>query len=201
MAQKPGNLKVTNQNIAIFASGSGSNAEAFFKYFGGNKNINICLLLTNNKHAFAIQRAEKFGIPSVTFNRHEFYETDGVLNILKKHDISFIVLAGFLWKIPLNLIGSYHRRMVNIHPALLPKFGGKGMYGMYVHRAVVEAGEKESGITIHYVTENYDEGEIIFQEKCDVASSDSPEMVARNVQKLEHKFYPEVVEKCLSALK
>ena len=201
MPQKPDNLKVTNQNLAIFASGSGSNAEVFFKFFRGNKNINICLLLSNNKNAFALQRAENFGILGITFDRKEFYETDKILNLLKENQISFIVLAGFLWKVPMNLITSYPRRMVNIHPALLPKFGGKGMYGMHVHRAVIEAGEKETGMTIHYVTENYDEGEIIFQGKCEVESSDSPETLAKKVQQLEHKFYPEVVAKILSTLK
>lgn len=194
-------MKVTNQNLAIFASGNGSNAEAFFKFFRGNKNINIGLLLSNNKKAFALSRAEKFGIPTITFNRTEFYETDRVLDILKKHQISFIVLAGFMWKVPMNLINSYQGKMVNIHPALLPKFGGKGMYGMHVHEAVIEAGEKESGFTIHYVTRDYDEGEIIFQGKCVVESTDSPETLAGKVQKLEHKFYPEVVEKVLSVLK
>ena len=193
-------MKVTNQNLAIFASGSGSNAEAFFKYFRGNKNINICLLLSNNKKAFALRRAEKYGVPTVTFDRHEFYETDRVLSTLKEHHISFIVLAGFLWKIPIELIGNYQGKMVNIHPALLPKFGGKGMYGMHVHKAVIEADEKESGITIHYVTENYDEGEIIFQEKCEVKPADLPETLAERIQKLEHKFYPQVVEKTLSVL-
>lgn len=194
-------MKVTNQNLAIFASGSGTNAEAFFKYFRGNKNINICLLLSNNKNAFALQRAAKFDVPAVTFDRREFYETGSVLDTLKEHGISFIVLAGFLWKIPQKVIDAYHGKIVNIHPALLPKFGGKGMYGIHVHKAVIEAGEKESGITIHYVTENYDEGEIIFQKKCEVMRSDSPETLAARVQKLEHKFYPEVVEKSLTILK
>ena len=194
-------MKVTNQNLAIFASGNGSNAEAFFKYFRGNKNINIGLLLSNSKNAFALRRAKKFDIPAFTFDRTEFYETDGVLNILKEHHISFIVLAGFLWKVPMKLIENYPDKIVNIHPALLPRFGGKGMYGMHVHKAVIDAGEKESGITIHYVTENYDEGKIIFQGKCEVQSTDSPEILAERVQKLEHKFYPKVVEKTLSILK
>ena len=201
MLQKPDNLKVTNKNLAIFASGSGSNAEAFFKYFRGNKNINICLLLSNNKKAFALQRADKFGVPTITFEREELYENESVIDTLKAYQIDFIILAGFMWKVPSNLIESYQGKIVNIHPALLPKYGGKGMYGMNVHKAVLEAGEKESGITIHHVTEDYDEGEIIFQCKCEVRPSDLPETLAERVQKLEHKFYPQIVENTLTNLK
>ncbi len=193
-------MKVQDHNVAIFASGGGSNAEMFFTYFASNKNINICLLLTNNKNAFAIKRAEKFGVPAITFTREELYETDHIIQLLKRYKIDFIVLAGFLWKVPSNLIESFPNKIVNIHPALLPKFGGKGMYGKYVHQAVVEAGETESGITIHYVNSNYDEGQIIFQEKCTVEPDDTPEIVAEKVLKLEHFHFPRVVEKLMTSL-
>lgn len=193
-------LKVTNRNLAIFASGGGSNAEQFFTYFRSNKNINIRLLLTNNKNAFAIKRAEKYEIPTVTFTRSEFYESDHVIKILTEHDINLIVLAGFLWKITEQMIAKFPNKIINIHPALLPKFGGKGMYGKYVHEAVVNAGEKESGITIHYVNSNYDEGKIIFQEKCNVEANDTPELLAEKVLKLEHLHFPRVVGQLLSSL-
>ncbi len=191
---------MTNYNIAIFASGGGTNAEMFFEYFRSNKCANISLLLSNNKNAFALKRAEKNDIPNYYCNREDFYENDKVKNILAVYAIDFIVLAGFLWKVPDELIALYPNKIVNIHPALLPKFGGKGMYGRHVHEAVMAAGEKESGITIHYVNQNYDEGQIIFQKKCELTADDTISTITEKVQKLEHKYYTEVVENLLSDL-
>jgi phosphoribosylglycinamide formyltransferase 1 len=185
------------EKIAIFASGSGSNAEKIFQYFQDHPSIEVSLVLTNNPQAFVIERAKKYNIPTVHFNRAAFYETGEVLNALADHSITFIVLAGFLWLMPEKIVNAYTDKIINIHPALLPKFGGKGMYGMNVHKAVVEAGEKCSGITIHYVNCNYDEGNIIFQASCDLTPEDSPETVAQKVQLLEHAHYPEVIEKII----
>ncbi len=147
------------KNIAIFASGSGTNAENIIKYFANDEIVNIALIISNKKDAFVHERVKSYGIESVTFSKNDFETTDKVLDILKEREIDFIVLAGFLLKVPENLINAYPDGIINIHPALLPKYGGKGgMYGDNVHKAVVENGEKESGITIHYVNENYDEG-------------------------------------------
>ncbi len=180
--------------IAIFASGSGSNAENIANYFNLNENVEVSLFLTNNPNAFVVERAKKLGVKSYIFNKTDFTKTDQILRFLQENNINLIVLAGFLLKIPENLIKSYPNKIVNIHPALLPKFGGKGMYGDNVHKAVVEAKETESGITIHYVNENYDEGKIIFQEKFDVLPTDTFENVAEKIHKLEYKHYPEVIE-------
>ncbi|MDN5203487.1 phosphoribosylglycinamide formyltransferase [Fulvivirgaceae bacterium BMA10] len=182
-------------NLAIFASGSGSNAEKFFEYFRDKPDKHVSLILTNKQDAFVIERAKRNHVPFEVFNRQQFYESNHVLETLKRNQIDLIVLAGFLWKVPDNLIEAYPNRIINIHPALLPKFGGKGMYGKYVHQAVIEAGEEESGITIHYVNQNYDEGKIIFQVSCKVIPSDTPETLAKKVQMLEHEHYPKIVEK------
>jgi phosphoribosylglycinamide formyltransferase 1 len=182
------------QKIAIFASGSGSNAENIAKYFLNHEKIEVSLILTNNKKAFVIDRAIKLNIKYHIFTREDFYETNDVLGLLKEKEIDIIVLAGFLWLIPQYLLDSYRDRIINIHPALLPKYGGKGMYGDKVHQAVVLAKDKESGITIHYVNENYDEGQIICQYKCEVVETDSVETLAGKIHHLEYKYYPKVIE-------
>ena len=183
------------KRIAIFASGSGSNAQKIIEYFADNQNIIVDSVWTNNPSAYVLERAKKCGIDSFIFSREEFKSTLFVVQKLKNRNINLIVLAGFLWLIPSNLIQNF--RIINIHPALLPKYGGKGMYGMNVHQAVVENKEIESGISIHFVNEKYDEGEIIFQAVCPVIPSDSPEDVAEKVHQLEYKHFPEVIEKVL----
>ena len=159
------NKTLTMSNLAIFASGSGSNAENIVKFFKNDPNIHIRLILCNKPNAYVIERAKGLRIPSIVFNRSDLYENGQVLEILKKNRIDFIILSGFLWLIPSQIISEYPNRILNIHPALLPKFGGKGMYGNRVHEAVIKNHEIESGITIHYVNENYDEGNIVFQAK------------------------------------
>lgn len=184
--------------IAIFASGSGSNAENIIKYFANNEGVNIKLIVSNKEDAYVHQRAKNLGIESVTYSASDFYHTDKVLECLLQKEIDFIVLAGFLLKIPENLLRAYPNKIINIHPALLPKFGGKGMYGDNVHKAVVESGETESGITIHYVNENYDEGTIIFQAKCPVSATDSYKDVAKKVHALEYIYFPVIIDKLLN---
>ena len=186
-------LKRMKKNIAILASGSGSNAENIIRYFRNNKDICFPVIISNREDAYIHERAKNLGIPSCVFKKADF-ENGKVLDFLKEQQISFIVLAGFLLKIPDNLLQAYPDRIINIHPALLPKFGGKGMYGSHVHEAVVAAKEKESGITIHYVNENYDEGQIIFQAKCEVLPTDTPDDVAEKVHALEYMFYPEIIK-------
>ena len=182
--------------IAILASGSGSNAENIVQYFKNTSSLEFPLILSNKKEAFVHERAEKLKIPSFTINKSGF-ENGEALQLLKKYNIDFIVLAGFLLKIPENLIQAYPNKIINIHPALLPKYGGKGMYGSHVHEAVVANKETETGITIHYVNENYDEGKPIFQAKCPVLPSDSPNDVAEKVHELEYKYFPEVIKNLL----
>ncbi|MDZ7740043.1 MAG: phosphoribosylglycinamide formyltransferase [Bacteroidales bacterium] len=186
------------KNIAIFASGSGTNAQKLMEYFSTRKTAIVKLLLTNKADAFVLERARNFSVPSLVFDRDDFYRNGKVLRVLRENDIDFIVLAGFLWLVPGEIISHYRGRIVNIHPALLPEYGGKGMYGSRVHRAVIENGEKESGISIHYVNEHYDEGDIIFQARCAVKAGDSPESLAARVHELEHSHYPAVVEKLIS---
>ena len=187
--------------IAIFASGSGSNAQKLMEYFKRSNEAEISLVLTNNSDAYVLQRADNFEIPSHVFDKNEFYRTDDVIDLLKNLDIDLIVLAGFLWLIPKNLIAEYPGRIINIHPAILPKFGGKGMYGDFVHKAVMEAKETEGGITIHYVDENYDEGEYIHQAKYRIDKDDNLEMIKFKGQQLEHLHYPKVVESIVKKLK
>jgi len=186
-------------NIAIFASGSGSNAENIIRYFEKTDDIEIKLIVSNKKDAYVHERARSLKIPSVTFSKKDF-ETPRVLDYLQEKGIDFIILAGFLLKVPQNLINAYPDKIINIHPALLPKYGGKGMYGDNVHKAVVEAGETESGITIHYVNENYDEGNIIFQSTCEVLPTDAYEDVAGKVHELEYKHFPRIIEQLLRRL-
>ncbi len=185
-------------NIILFASGSGTNVENIVNFFKNNPDINISYVFTNNPDAYVIQRAKKLNIPVRIFNRDDFYKNNAILNTLKELNPGLIVLAGFLWLIPAGIISAFPGRMINIHPALLPKYGGKGMYGSRVHEAVVQNGEKESGITIHYVNEKYDDGNIIFQAKCEVLPTDKPEDVAEKVHKLEYEHFPKVIEKLLT---
>ncbi len=186
------------KNIAVFASGSGTNAEKIFERFAQHKAMQVGMLLTNNPKAGAIARAARFGVPAKIFDKHTLLHTSLVLQWLQEASIDFIVLAGFLLKVPDNLIQAYPNRIVNIHPALLPAYGGKGMYGVRVHQAVIAAKETSTGITIHLVNENYDEGKIIFQANCPVEATDTPEQVANKVHQLEHQYYPEVIEKLVT---
>ncbi|HRJ28771.1 MAG TPA: phosphoribosylglycinamide formyltransferase [Cyclobacteriaceae bacterium] len=180
--------------LAIFASGSGTNAEEIFKHFQHHSAIKVSALLSNNPEAYALQRAANYGVPTKIFNRQQFRETDEVVHWLKEKEVTHIVLAGFLWLIPENLIRTFPGKIINIHPALLPKFGGKGMYGMKVHEAVKAAGETETGITIHEVNERYDEGRILFKAICPVMPEDTPEAIADKVHQLEYFWYPKVIE-------
>ncbi|MCD7971106.1 MAG: phosphoribosylglycinamide formyltransferase [Candidatus Azobacteroides sp.] len=188
-------MEIKKKKVAILASGSGSNAENIVNYFRNHEQIEISLFIANKKDAFVHERAKRLNIPCYYFSNKQFRETQEVKDFLVSQQIDFLVLAGFLLKIPENLLKVFPDRIINIHPALLPKYGGKGMYGEHVHQAVVEAGEKESGITIHYVNENYDEGEIIFQAKCKVLSGDTPEQVAEKVHALEYEHFPKIIEK------
>jgi len=181
------------KRIAIFASGSGSNAEAIARYFADRTEAEVSLILTNNPEAGVIQRARRLHIPAVVFSKKMLYESERVVALLLNQQVDLVVLAGFMMLVPENLIRAFPQRIVNIHPALLPQYGGKGMYGHFVHEAVVAAGEAQSGITIHYVNEVYDEGEIIFQATCALLPTDTPDDVARKVQALEHEHYPRVV--------
>ena len=195
------NLLYMKKRIAIFASGSGSNAQKLMEHFKRSNEVEISLVLTNNPDAYVLQRADNFEIPSHVFDRHEFYHTENIIDLLKNLEIDLIVLAGFLWLIPKNLIAEYPGRIVNIHPAILPKYGGKGMYGDFVHNAVMAAGEAEGGITIHYVNEHYDEGEYIYQAKYRIDKGDSLEMVKFMGQQLEHQHYPRIVETLIKKIK
>ncbi|WP_299883397.1 phosphoribosylglycinamide formyltransferase [uncultured Lacinutrix sp.] len=186
------------KRVVIFASGSGSNAENLIKFFQNRDNASVIQVLTNNPHAKVLDRCKKLRISALSFNKIAFTETEDVLNILKSTNPDIIVLAGFLWKFPENILKHFPNKVINVHPALLPKFGGKGMYGMHVHKAVVNNKETETGITIHYVNEHYDEGAIIFQAKCEVKPSDSAEDVAAKIHELEMKHFPIVVERLLN---
>ena len=183
------------KHIAIFASGNGTNAENIINYFaehlGGTA---VALVVSNKPDAFVLNRAEKYHIPAIVLIRDEFYNTEHILNSLYKYKIDLIVLAGFMWLVPTYLIRAFPDNIINIHPALLPKFGGKGMYGTKVHKAVIDAKEKETGVTIHYVNERYDEGKIIFQARCNITDNDTPETLAEKVHKLEYEHYPVVIE-------
>jgi len=183
--------------IAIFASGSGSNAENIIRYFSDNKSVKVVLVLSNKSDSGVLIRAQLHNIPTFIFTKNDLNECSKVHDVLKDYNASMIVLAGFLLKIPLYMIKAYPNSILNIHPALLPKYGGKGMYGMNVHRAVVENNEQKSGITIHYVNENYDKGATIFQTTCDIDKNDSPEDVKIKVQALELRHFPSVIESIL----
>lgn len=186
--------------LAIFASGAGSNAAKIIEHFAGNKAVMINLIVSNKKEAGVLGIAAAAHIDTLIINRSSFYETADCVNELKLRGIDFIVLAGFLWKIPETLIEAYPNRIINIHPALLPNYGGKGMYGNFVHEAVIAAEEKESGITIHYVDAHYDEGDIIFQAKCRIEPTDTPSSLANKIHALEHAHFPLVIENLLKKL-
>ncbi|MFN6946118.1 MAG: phosphoribosylglycinamide formyltransferase [Cytophagaceae bacterium] len=191
-------MEKSSVNIAVFCSGSGSNAQKIFEYFEHRADVKVVVVMSNNKNAFALERAAKFNIPTRVFNREEYLRSDIIVNELKSYKIDWVVLAGFLWLIPDQLIKAFPGKIVNIHPALLPAFGGKGMYGMNVHEAVIQAKEKKTGITIHYINEHYDEGEIIFQEICEVEEGDTPEIVAKKVQVLEHLHFPIIIDQLIN---
>lgn len=183
------------QRIAIFASGTGSNTVRIIEYFLGHPSVEVTLVLSNKPTAPVLEKAQRLDVDTFSFNREQCYASDDVLDRLKQAKIDLIVLAGFLWKIPENLLHSFPDRMINIHPALLPAFGGKGMYGMKVHQAVKDSGVTETGITIHLVNEEYDKGRILFQAKCPVLEEDSPEDIAARVHQLEYANFPRQIER------
>lgn len=189
------------KRIAIFASGSGSNAQKIMEHFKRSSDAEVVLILTNNPQAYVLQRADNFEIPSHIFSRHEFYETDAVIKLLKNLQVDLIVLAGFLWLVPPTLLKAFPNKIINLHPALLPKFGGKGMYGDHVHQAVLEAKEEESGITIHFVNEKFDEGEVLHQSRFKIEPGDNLEMIKFKGQQLEHHHFPRVIENLLKKMK
>ncbi len=191
------NLRVMKKNIAIFASGSGSNTENIIRYFRKSEAIQVSLVLSNRSDAYVLERAHRLGVPCNVFPKEDWMAGDEILAVLQEYHIDFVVLAGFLVRVPDLLLHAYPNKIINIHPALLPKFGGKGMYGDRVHEAVVAAGEKESGITIHYINERYDEGNTVFQIACPVLPTDSPEDVAKKVHALEYEHFPRVIERVL----
>ncbi|MBO9702287.1 MAG: phosphoribosylglycinamide formyltransferase [Sporocytophaga sp.] len=180
--------------IAIFCSGSGSNAQKIIEYFQEHKSAEVVLLLSNNKNAYALERAKSLGVSTRVFDKAQFSQSQIIVNELKELGVNWIILAGFLWLVPENLIEAYPNSIVNIHPALLPSYGGKGMYGMYVHEAVVKAKEKESGISIHMVNKEYDKGTIVFQAKCFLTDEDTAETLAKKIQALEHEHFPKVID-------
>ena len=184
--------------IAIFASGAGSNAQKIIEHFSGNNNIEVALIVCNKPSAGVLTIALTKNIPSLLTERERFFRGDAYIPELKVHNIDFIVLAGFLWKIPDMLIHAFAGNIINIHPALLPKYGGKGMYGAFVHEAVIAAKEKESGITIHFVDELYDHGETVFQISCPVYETDTAATLARRIHELEHKYFPVVIEEVIT---
>ena len=186
------------KRLAIFASGNGSNAEQITTYFHRpGSDIRVELILTNKSDAYVLERAKKLGVSNRVFNREEFYHSNEIVDLLREFQIDLVVLAGFLWLVPKNLIAAFPDRIVNIHPALLPKYGGKGMYGQHVHEAVVANQEKETGITIHLVNEIYDNGAILHQEKCEVHPLDTPDQVAEKIHKLEYDYFPKAIEEYL----
>ena len=186
--------------LAIFASGSGSNAQRIAEYFKDNPHVEVACILSNRADAFVLERARMLGIPSELFSRADLYDSERVSGLLQAYSATFIVLAGFLWKLPDSLLEAYPNRILNIHPALLPKYGGKGMFGNHVHKAVVENRDTETGITIHKVNDCYDEGEILFQARCEVLSSDTPEQVAVKVHALEYQWFPVIIDRYLASL-
>ncbi len=185
------------KNIAIFASGSGSNAEKIIQHFNAKNIAQVACVFSNKSDAYVLNRAKKHNIPTQFFPFKEWRTPTNIIQKLKDFNVDYIVLAGFLLKVPQALIHLYPNRIINIHPALLPKYGGKGMYGENVHKAVIEAKEKESGITIHFIDEDYDKGTTIFQAKCKVLPTDTPESLAEKIHKLEHQYYPKTIEEVI----
>lgn len=194
------NREIMSKNIAIFASGSGTNAANIIHCFADNPSVRVSLVVTNRPDAYVLERVRPLGVPGVYVPGEAWVEGGAVLSLLRDQAIDFIVLAGFLKRVPACLLQAYPDRIVNIHPALLPKFGGRGMYGDHVHRAVLEAGEAESGITIHYINEHYDEGAVIAQFRCPVLPGDTVEELATRVHALEYEHYPEVIGQVLSRI-
>lgn len=188
------------KKIAIFASGTGSNARKIVEHFQNKAEYDVALVVSNRRKALVLEMAESNDIPRLVINREYFYDSEKILAVLDEHKIDFIALAGFLWLIPEYLVKAFDNKIINIHPALLPKYGGKGMFGHHVHNAVKAAGETESGITIHYVNTRYDEGNIIFQASCPIEKDDSAEEIGKKVLKLEHEYFPKVLEKLLDEL-
>lgn len=188
------------KNIAILASGSGSNAENIANYFEGSDYARVSFIIANNPEAYVLERAKKLGIEAAVVTKQQFMEADNIIAMLKERNIDFVVLAGFLLLVPQKLIQAYPGKIVNIHPALLPKHGGKGMYGDRVHKAVVECGDSESGITIHLIDEQYDKGTTFFQAKCPVLPTDTPDDVAAKVHALEYEHFPHVIEEIMHTL-
>lgn len=182
-----------SKNIAILASGNGTNAENIIRYFQNSESVNIGLVLANRETALVLERARSLNVPAACMGKAEWVDGTAVLSLLEERGIDFIVLAGFLARIPDCILHAYPNKIINIHPSLLPKFGGKGMYGNRVHEAVVAAGEKESGITIHYINEHFDEGKIIRQYKCPIWPGETAEQVAEKVHALEYEYYPQVI--------
>jgi phosphoribosylglycinamide formyltransferase-1 len=182
------------KNLALFASGAGSNAQRIIDHFRNSTLARVVLIVCNKPGAGVLRIAEKEQLPILMIEKERFFRGDAYLPELEKSNADFLILAGFLWKIPQALINTYPRRIINIHPALLPKYGGKGMYGQYVHEAVIQAGEVQSGITIHYVDEHYDHGDVIFQIACPLLDGDTPETLSARIHELEHLYYPQVIE-------
>lgn len=187
------------KNIAIFASGSGSNAQRIMEHFENNAEITVRVIVCNNPNAKVIERAAKFNVPVELISKHDFTQTQKVVNMLHNHQIDLVVLAGFLWLIPSNLIEAFPNKIINLHPALLPSYGGKGMYGMNVHHAVIANRESQSGITIHYVNAQYDEGKIIAQFICKIENGDTAEDLAKKIHILEHQNLPIVIENVINS--
>lgn len=188
------------KRIAIFASGSGSNAQKIMEHFKYHDEAEVALVLSNHAEAFVLQRADNFEVPTHVFDRQEFYESDEIVRLLNRLKIDLVVLAGFLWLVPDNLLKAYPNQIINIHPSLLPKYGGKGMYGDRVHRAVLENKDEESGISIHFVNENFDEGELIYQGRFKIEPDDTLEIIKFKGQQLEHLHYPKVIENLLKKM-
>ncbi len=193
-------IEDSNIKVAIFASGAGSNAEKIINYFSGYEKVKITLLVCNKPDAGVIKIAEAATIPVLLIEKEQFFRGDAYVEILKEFGINLIVLAGFLWKVPKQLIAAFPDKIINIHPALLPNYGGKGMYGHFVHEAVIANEEKESGITIHFVNENFDEGKHIFQASCPVLPTDTPETLAARIHQLEHAHFAPIIETVIKNL-
>lgn len=185
--------------LAILGSGNGTNAQQISEYFAGRDDVQVACIIYNVKDAYIAQRAHNLGIEARYFGRKDFFETGAVLDYLREKQIDWVILAGFLWLIPQPILDAYPQRVINIHPALLPKYGGKGMYGHHVHEAVVAAGETESGITIHIVDENYDRGTILEQARCSVTKDDTPDTLAAKIHLLEKEYFPRVIDRAIHA--
>lgn len=185
--------------LAILGSGNGTNAQQISEYFAGRDDVQVVSIIYNVKDAYIAQRARNLGIEARYFGREDFYETGAVLDYLRQKQADWVILAGFLWLVPQPILDAYPQRVINIHPALLPKYGGKGMYGHHVHEAVVAAGETESGITIHIVDENYDRGTILEQARCSVTKDDTPDTLAAKIHLLEKEYFPRVIDRTIHA--